>query len=307
MRRLSRLARENRADAFERAAADHAGLGGRAYFIDFSAKLAGVPDSGIAQWAVESGASPTLLAQVALASFDAAFRDAAHERARGRAREACEALMARADAVDGVPVWRLDATVRKYGLTPGWCSALTQSLVASALLRYGHEAGDESAVRLAADAACAYVPGGRDIGLAVTIDGGFAPEEAPSTPSSLILNGWMYGLFGLWEVAEETGDAALRDAFTVSSTTLADVLPRYRHGRWSRYSLYPHPMPDLAKPFYHALHVEQLRVLSCLTGESRFAKQAETWGRSLEDPAARALAMSQKALFAIRVGTLWRA
>ena len=28
---------------------------------------------------------------------------------------------------------------------------------------------------------------------------------------------------------------------------------------WSRYDLYPHPLTNVASPFYHRLHIEQLR------------------------------------------------
>ena len=45
-----------------------------------------------------------------------------------------------------------------------------------------------------------------------------------------------------------------------STDCLLATLSSYDVGWWTKYSLYPHRLPDLAKPFYHRLHVDQLDV-----------------------------------------------
>ena len=40
----------------------------------------------------------------------------------------------------------------------------------------------------------------------------------------------------------------------------------------------------LASPFYHQLHVVQLRVMSKLTGDQSFAEVAERWAGYAQEP-----------------------
>ena len=78
--------------------------------------------------------------------------------------------------------------------------------------------------------------------------------------------------------------------------TLTATVPLYDTGWWSRYSLYPHRLPDLAKLFYHRLHVDQLTVLERLTGERAFGEVARRWA-SYDVPWRRARLVAQKAAF----------
>jgi hypothetical protein len=121
-------------------------------------------------------------------------------------------------------------------------------------------------------------------------------EEVASDPPSHILNGWIYALWGLWEAKialEHDGAEAMLES---SLQCLRDMLHRYDVGWWSRYSLYPHALPDLAKPFYHALHVDQLVVLHRLFGGADLAETAARW-RRYDSTVGRVRAVAQKAAF----------
>jgi hypothetical protein len=74
------------------------------------------------------------------------------------------------------------------------------------------------------------------------------------------------------------------------------MLPEYDTGWWTRYALYPHALPDLAKPIYHRFHVTQLRVFQRLTGDPRLDELASRWHRYDRGPN-RLAAIAQKAAF----------
>jgi hypothetical protein len=299
------LLTENRQASFERANPDASTTGGSAYFIDFSDKLSGIDPSDFEGWLRATDPTPTRIAQVALASFDHASRSPDGEAARRLGLAAASALVERSYSDGETTLWGIAVPVAKYGLAPGWNSALTQSFAASALLRAAEYEPNCGFREVAYAAGRALLPG-MGGGLVIDTVSGPALEEAPSEVPSLILNGWVYGLFGLWELGCATGDRRFLEAFSVSVDALVAMLPRYHERRWSRYSLYPHAMPDLAKPFYHALHIEQMRVLAALTGVQVFAQAADTWSASMADPLVRVGVISQKLVFAARVGTLWR-
>ena len=121
-------------------------------------------------------------------------------------------------------------------------------------------------------------------------------EESPGEPYSHILNGWVYALWGLRDVALGIGDGDAGRMYDVSLACLRRTIDSYDVGWWTRYSLYPHKLPDLAKPFYHNLHVDQMGILDRLTGCPEFAVAARRW-RGYRTPANRARAIAQKAAF----------
>jgi hypothetical protein len=126
-------------------------------------------------------------------------------------------------------------------------------------------------------------------------------EETPGTPPGHILNGWMYGLWGLWDVSLGLEDAAAASAFATSLECLRAHLPAYDTGWWSLYGLYPHAMEDLAKPIYHRLHVDQLEAMHRLTGHADLRSTSERW-REYDRPAHRVAAVLHKAAFAAADG-----
>jgi heparosan-N-sulfate-glucuronate 5-epimerase len=68
-------------------------------------------------------------------------------------------------------------------------------------------------------------------------------------------------------------------------------------GFWSLYEQSGTRMKMLASPFYHRLHIVQLKVMHKLTGEDVFRVYAERWQAFLEDAFKRYLAMSYKSIF----------
>ena len=74
-----------------------------------------------------------------------------------------------------------------------------------------------------------------------------------------------------------TGDPGVRRLFRESAAGLISLLPRYDVGWWSRYSLYDHGRPDLAKPFYQRLHPVLLDALNLVHPDRRLVDMARRW------------------------------
>ena len=127
-------------------------------------------------------------------------------------------------------------------------------------------------------------------------------QEYPTDPPAHVLNGWITSLFGLYDLAQAPSAAAPRAAaaFDAGTKTLAARLHLYRTPLgWSRYDLYPHPLPNTASVSYHRLHVAQLRALHSLAGLDVLADTANDWERSLSNPVALAVGFSRKAAFRV--------
>ena len=238
---------------------------------------------------------PTALAQAALGL---------HERivagdATGQPPFLAAVARLRAAAVEehDVLLWRYETPVPKYGLAPPWYSCMAQGQAASAFVRaYALTGGDDYA-----EAALAALRPLRDDALGLRRETSWGPvlQECASDPPSHVLNGWIFALWGLWDAGTGLGSAPDELLFKESVTALERAIGSYDQRGWSRYSLYPPTAPDLAKPFYHRIHIDQLEATARLTGSPRLAAVASRW-RAADRPARRALVVVSKAPAIIR-------
>jgi len=236
----------------------------RGYYLDLRAKTTS-PTA-----AAPERLPPAGLAQLALGWWECGL--AGDARALERFDAVCELLLRRAESRDGSLLWPYAMPVPKYGLRPPWFSAMAQGQAASVFVRAAER--DERAEELALRALRPLLD--RAAPFVVDTPAGPALEEAPSEPPSLVLNGWIYALWGLWDAAVGLGSAASRALFGESLRALQTMLADYDTGWWSRYSLWADGR-DLAKPFYHRLHVVQLEALHRLTGAPELAAAAARW------------------------------
>jgi hypothetical protein len=258
----------------------------RGYYIDFSAKTT-APTARTPEQLV-----PADLAQLALGwwerhlSGDAAGAD--------RFLETVTLLERVGVDENGELVWFYSVAVPKLGLWPPWRSALAQAQAASVFVRAFLHTGEERFATAARRAIAPLLPGSRS-GLVATTAAGPVPDEMPSRPPSLILNGWIYSLWGAWDVARGLSDAPSDEFFTASVECLRRSIDRYDVGWWSLYCLYPYRLPDLAKPFYHRLHIDLLEVMYRLVGFAELRSTATRW-RAYDTPTRRAAVIGEKAL-----------
>lgn len=95
--------------------------------------------------------------------------------------------------------------------------------------------------------------------------------ECPEDP--LILNGWIFSIWGLLDYWKFTNDSKLKEILDKTLATLERDLPAYDLGYWSKYE----DKKRIASPFYHKLHVAQLRVMYDLTGKEIYKVYADRW------------------------------
>ena len=104
-------------------------------------------------------------------------------------------------------------------------------------------------------------------------------EEYPSSEPSLVLNGFIYTMFGLWDLWRVTRDEKTRSLFDQCVVTLRNNLHKYDTGYWS---LYDQQKSELVRYYYQKnVHVPQMAVLHRLTGLQTFEDYRARWARQV--------------------------
>ncbi|MBS1886875.1 MAG: hypothetical protein JSU06_06770 [Actinobacteria bacterium] len=178
-------------------------------------------------------------------------------------------------------VWPIGLPVAKYGLEPGWVSAMGQGQAISTVLRAHVLTGEPRYLELARKALRPLLLPVAEGGAQREIDGAVVLEEYSTAKPCAVLNGWIFALWGVHEVALAGGDEDARALFARSAAGVVELLPRYDVGWWSRYSLYDHGRPDLAKPFYQRLHPVMLEGLELITHDPVLGEYARRWRAQL--------------------------
>lgn len=93
------------------------------------------------------------------------------------------------------------------------------------------------------------------------------------TDSPVILNGWIFSLWGLLDYCNYTGDNGTRAILERTLNTLKKKLPEFDIRYWSNYDVGGH----ICSPFYHQLHIAQLRVMYDLFGDPIYEATANRW------------------------------
>jgi hypothetical protein len=122
-------------------------------------------------------------------------------------------------------------------------------------------------------------------------------EEYLVDPPTHILNGFMWALWGVFDFWLARADTSAKELFNRGVETLVHNLARFDTGYWSLYEQSGTRVKMLASPFYHRLHIVQLRVMSKLTGDARFAAVAERWEGYAQRRGNRIRALVEKSAF----------
>jgi heparosan-N-sulfate-glucuronate 5-epimerase len=208
----------------------------------------------------------------------------------------------------GLAVWNhhFDWEYRDTLKAP-WYSGLAQGQGISVLLRAHKEAGDSRYLDAARRAFAPFQHPIENGGVAFTDESGdLWFEEYIVSPPTHILNGFIWALWGVYDYFLATRDSrdvagnvflAVHDLFTRGVRTLLHNLDRYDLGFWSLYEQSGTRLPMVASPFYHRLHIVQLRVMHRLTGENKFTEVADRWESYTRSRANRARALCYKSAF----------
>lgn len=100
-------------------------------------------------------------------------------------------------------------------------------------------------------------------------------EEYVTNTNLAVLNGWVFSVFGLYDLLLINNDVKYKKVLRQTLLTLERYIDRYDRGFWSDYDI----CGTITSPFYHNLHISLLNVLSELTNEKRFAQVAAKWSK----------------------------
>jgi hypothetical protein len=155
-----------------------------------------------------------------------------------------------------------------------WISAMGQGLAISALVRGYRITGDRRLLDVSRAAARVFDKSIEDGGVRTLEDGHALYEEYPGYPLARVLDGFLFSLLGLYDLATETGDGAVSDLFARGVDGLRHMLPFWDYrGTWSWYGSHGFLCP----PHYHRLNGALLAALARLSGEATLRRYAERW------------------------------
>lgn len=83
-----------------------------------------------------------------------------------------------------------------------------------------------------------------------------------------VLNGWIFSLFGLYDLTLDCDEEKYKSALLLTLNTLKSHLSDFDCGYWSKYDM----DKMIASPFYHKLHIAQLKALLMIDNDAAFSE-----------------------------------
>jgi hypothetical protein len=229
-------------------------LGG--YYNDYSAKTdwhGATDDQGIPLNQTATGRSfhfPMTVVQKALGHWERWLAsDRSDERHRSEFLRLATWILHSQDVRGGWPTWA-ECGVRSSSPY----SAMTQGQATSMLVRAFRITDREEFAQSARRAAALMVMPVEEGGTAHMAPAGVVLEEVPRVPARTVLNGWINGIYGLYDLLLMDHADPLGEKLDSTLAALVSYLPRFDAKYWSYYDT----ARNLASPYYHARHIAQL-------------------------------------------------
>ncbi|MDY6949971.1 MAG: D-glucuronyl C5-epimerase family protein [Thermodesulfobacteriota bacterium] len=179
-----------------------------------------------------------------------------------------------------------------------WYSALAQGQGLSLLIRAHQETRKDSYLQAAHEALHTFKKDVKEGGVSyIDRKGHVWFEEAIVNPPTHILNGFIWAMWGIYDYFLYTADGEARMLFREGVETLKANLSHFDAGFWSLYEQSGTRMKMLASPFYHKLHIVQLKVMHKLTHDEVFQYFAIRWEGYRRSWIKRMAAICHKACF----------
>lgn len=177
-------------------------------------------------------------------------------------------------------VWLHSHYEEKYKISPPWASAMAQGEIISFYLRVYQI---NNAKNLLDTSIRAYNFLKEDVNNGgvrkIDVNGDLWFEEYPSDPPSYVLNGFIYALFGLYDLFRVTQISEIKEDIDKCINTLIKNLHKFDAGYWSYYDL---QKSELVRYYYQKnVHIPQLEILYKLTKEPIFNEYKNKWAKTL--------------------------
>lgn len=177
---------------------------------------------------------------------------------------------------DGAVVWPcyFDWQEGAALLKAPWISAMYQSVVISALVRAYRLKKDSELLDLCLKATKVFTLSIEAGGVRTIMGAGSLYEEYPVYPLPRVLDGFLFSLLGLYDLAVETGSPQVYGLVSdgVVGLRLAIAHWDYR-GKWSWYGTHGYLCP----PHYHQLNAKLLELVGTLVGDQSLVAHAAQW------------------------------
>lgn len=223
--------------------------------------------------------NPIAIAQFGLGNYNR-FRSTNDQMSRDKFILAADWLVENLELNDfGISVWNhhFDWEYRDTLKSP-WYSALSQGQGISCLLRAHQLTNEERYLDAAEKALGSFLVGMEKGGVVYRDEEGYLwLEEAIVSPPTHILNGFLWAIWGFYDYYIYSKEPKAKDLFDQGVKTLVHYLHSYDTGFWSLYEHGGKKMMVLASPFYHNLHIVQLRIMGMLTGQEIFITYSDKW------------------------------
>lgn len=255
------------------------------YYLDFSSKAEypgrltrdGIPlYSFFGQPEIEH---PIVIAQFALGIFELLYRSGFKDpKLENKYIGLADWFIKNKVQTSGGIGWLVNYKITEYGMVNPWISALAQGEAISVLSRASLLTADNTYSDIAELALNPFEIEVREGGLLNYFNNVPIYEEYPSPLRTVgVLNGFMFSLFGLYDLLLLTKSEKAEKLFTSGIEALKKLLPYYDIGYWSRYYLFDFPKKYTASFTYQSLMAEQLKALYFITGEILFKDYSDKW------------------------------
>lgn len=186
---------------------------------------------------------------------------------------------------DTIALWTNDNMIYdKYNLDFGWASAYGQGVGLSVLSRAYQISKDQKYIILAEKVLNSFNLDYKKGGI-LCIDGNedYWYLEYPSNPPAYVLNGFIFGLFGIYDYWRISNSPKALRYFRRGIRTLKKNLHKYDKGYWSAYDL-EYNKYCAGYNYHKNIHITQLKVLYQITEDEIFNVYANKFSKYLSEP-----------------------
>ena len=255
------------------------------YYLDFSNKSEYVgqfDERGIPLFRHGNSAMfyhPIVICQYALGIFERIYRDENDESDYRKKFIQLADWLLENTKYNGVGLgWIIKYDISDYNLKAPWMSAMAQGEAISVLTRAHLLTGKEEYLITAREALNLFEYSVSDGGVVNKFESYSIYEEYPSpTKTVAVLNGFIFSIFGLYDLAIYVGDERSTKLFNIGIEALSKIIKYYDIGYWSQYYLFDYPKNYPASYTYHVLCAEQLKALHHITEREIFLEYSEKW------------------------------
>lgn len=276
------------------------------YYLNFESKLdypEKIDDKGIPLWRTNNEPyfyHPIVIAQYALGIYEHLYQNNFNDsKLKEKFFNQVNWLKENYTEIENGKVWLVYYDIPIYKMIKPWFSALAQGEVISVLTRACLLNKDENLLEICEDAIKPFFVDVKKGGLVNYFQGIPVYEEYPSNYKTVaVLNGFMFSLFGLYDLFLLTKSKKAESLFIQGIESIKKLLPFYDTGYWARYYLFDYPKEYVASFTYISIMFEQLKVLYFLTGEKIFDDYSSRWKKYSENNIYKMRALFKKIFYA---------